>query len=203
MTWNEPETLPRWLVLEEYEELDPGWASLKRLIPDDTSEAVTLELFPTMPLSSSSLSLRLLGLLATASQSESKDLGKENTSKVLWKSTLMSNTYSSWIGGKFWPVAESASSSRSSWPDCPGLGDELLEAILVECLKCWHPHYFLDIIAVKFVLSSWTGPFTLDTQLTHFAVFSRFPWGWGTIFTFHQLLLVSGINVQALAANFV
>ena len=63
-----PETFPLWLVFDEYELEEPGWASLNLM-----SEAETLELFAT--LSSSSLSLPT-GLLGTASQSESRDLQK-------------------------------------------------------------------------------------------------------------------------------
>ena len=59
-------------------------------------------------------------------------------------------------------MAESASSSRSSWPDCPGLGDELLEAILVECTT------YVDIPIIFWTSSPREVCFELVDQSTHF-----------------------------------
>ena len=73
-------------------------------------------------------------------------------------------TYSSNLWGKGCPEAESASSSRSSWPDWPGLGLELLEAIISEFLIWQKPHFFsgtLDTFNRRICFELWTGPFTL------------------------------------------
>ena len=48
---------------------------------------------------------------------------------IMNKLYIITSTYSSNLCGTLWPEAESASSSRSSWPDWPGLGEELLDAM--------------------------------------------------------------------------
>ena len=74
-------------------------------------------------------------------------------------------TYSSNLWGKGWPEAESASSSRSSWPDWPGLGEELLEAIGLQygfdSLILFSGTLDTLIFSRRICFELWTGPFTL------------------------------------------